>query len=282
MNLTDMILNFEDDLPIQNFMAGVTLPDGFELPDNILVFMHDWFLRQSFLHSRHMLIIPAVPIEYRIDDNLYYRIEPGQAMYSPPFQNRSMLMTGSDMKHGYPRLLITFDLPGNIYYLPDNPPLTVTPEAEIFLSDLLAAGREKNNIDLSMRLFILLRELSRHQAAVPPVRHSPIVQAGLRYINNHTGQNTSLAAMAAEAKTSISNLRLLFKKEMGCSPGQFAAMHRLKVAQYNLAMTSLRVDEIARLCGFESVYAFSHFFKKHTGTSPLGWRKVNSRVDPPE
>ena len=133
-----------------------------------------------------------------------------------------------------------------------------------------------------MRLFILLRELSRHQAAVPPVRYSPIVQAGLRYINNHTGQNTSLAAMAAEAKTSISNLRLLFKKELGRGPGQFIAMHRLKVAQYNLAMTSLRVDEIARLCGFESVYAFSHFFKKHTGTSPLAWRKVNSRVDPPE
>ena len=88
--------------------------------------------------------------------------------------------------------------------------------------------------------------------------------------------------MAAEAKTSISNLRLLFKKELGRSPGQFIAMHRLKVAQYNLAMTSQRVDEIARLCGFESVYAFSHFFKKHTGTSPLAWRKVNSRVDSPE
>ena len=126
-----------------------------------------------------------------------------------------------------------------------------------------------------MRLFVLLRELSRYQAAVPPVRHSSIVQAALRYINNHTGQNTSLAAMAAEAKTSISNLRLLFKKELGRSPGQFVAMHRLKVAQYNLAMTFQRVDEIAQLCGFQSVYAFSHFFKKHTGTSPLAWRKAN-------
>ena len=58
-------------------------------------------------------------------------------------------------------------------------------------------------------------------------------------------------------------------------------MHRLKVAQYNLAMTSRRVDEIARLCGFESVYAFSHFFKKHIGTSPLAWRKVN-RFENPE
>ena len=281
MNLTEMILNFKDDQPIQNYMAGVTLPDGFRLPDNILVFMHDWFPSRFFLHSRHMLIIPAVPIEYRIDDNAYYRIEPGQAMYLAPFQNWTLQQVNSNMKHGYPRLLITFELPGNIYYLPDNPPLTVTPEAEIFLADLLAAWREKNNIDLSMRLFVLLRELSRHQAAVQPVRHSPIVQAGLRYINNHTGQNISLAAMAAEAKTSISNLRLLFQKELGSAPGRFAAMHRLKFAQYNLAMTFQRVDEIARLCGFESVYAFSHFFKKHTGTSPLAWRKAN-RFEKPE
>ena len=275
MNLTEMILNFKDDQPIQNYMAGVTLPDGFRLPDNILVFMHDWFPSRFFLHSRHMLIIPAVPIEYRIDDNAYYRIEPGQAMYLAPFQNWTLQQVNNNMKHGYPRLLITFELPGNIYYLPDNPPLTVTPEAEIFLADLLAAWRERNNIDLSMRLFVLLRELSRYQAAVPPVRYSSIVQDALRYINNHTGQNTSLAAMAAEAKTSISNLRLLFKKELGRSPGQFVAMHRLKVAQYNLAMTFQRVDEIAQLCGFQSVYAFSHFFKKHTGTSPLAWRKSN-------
>ena len=94
----------------------------------------------------------------------------------------------------------------------------------------------------------------------------------LRYINVHPSRNVSLTAMAAEAKTSVSNLRLLVKKELGWAPGQFIAMHRMKVAQYNLSMTSKRVNEVAQLCGFQSVYAFSHFFKKHTGMSPLAWR----------
>jgi AraC-like DNA-binding protein len=177
--------------------------------------------------------------------------------------------------------MITFDLSRETYYLPDDLLLDITPEAEKYLSSLLDAYLQKHNADLSIQLFFLLRELSQHRAEVQPVRYSPVVQSALRYINNHGGRNASLAAMAAEAKTSVSNLRLLFKKEMGCSPGQFAAMHRLKVAQYNLAMTSKRVKELAELCGFQSVYAFSLFFKKHTGQSPLAWRKSN-RTGKPE
>ena len=227
-----------------------------------------------------MLIIPAVAIEYRIDNDVHYRIKPGQAMYSPPYQNRVLQMTSRDTEHGYPRLMITFDLSRETYYLPDNLLLDITPEAEKYLAAFLDAYLLGHNADLSIQLFFLLRELSQHRAEVQPVRYSPVVLTALRCINNHGGR-ASLAAMAAEAKTSVSNLRLLFKKEMGCSPGQFAAMHRLKVAQYNLAMTSKRVKELAELCGFQSVYAFSLFFKKHTGQSPLAWRK-NNRTGKPE
>ena len=273
--LNDMILNFTGTPPDGNFLSGFRLSASFELPDNILVFMHDWFPTQTFQHGRYMLIIPAVPVEYRIDNDVHYRIEPGQAMYSPPYQNRMLQMTSRDTEHGYPRLMITFDLSRETYYLPDDLLLDITPEAEKYLSSLLDAYLKGHNADLAIQLFFLLRELSQHRAEVQPVRYSTVVLAALRYINNHGGRNASLAAMAAEAKTSVSNLRLLFKKEMGNSPGQFVAMHRLKVAQHNLAMTSRRVDEIALLCGFESVYAFSHFFKKHTGTSPLAWRKLN-------
>ena len=278
--LRDLILNAPAHTPNGSFMAGYRLPEKFELPDNILVFMHDWFPNQTFQHSRYMLIIPAVPIEYRIDNDVHYRIGPGQAMYSPPYQNRMLQMTSRDTEHGYPRLMITFDLSRETYYLPDDLLLDITPEAEKYLSALLNAYQQGHNADLSIQLFFLLRELSQHRAEVQPVRYSQVVLAALRCINNNSG-HISLAAMAAEAKTSISNLRLLFKKEMGCSPGQFAAMHRLKVAQYNLAMTSKRVKELAELCGFQSIYAFSLFFKKHTGQSPLAWRKLN-RIGKPE
>ena len=78
--LKELILNAPQKPPTENYMAGYRLPEKFELPDDILVFMHDWFPPQTFQHSRYMLIIPAVPIEYRIDNDVQYRIEPGQAM----------------------------------------------------------------------------------------------------------------------------------------------------------------------------------------------------------
>jgi len=237
--LKDLILSAPEMPPNGNFLAGYRLPEKFELPDDILVFMHDWFPDRIYQHSRYMLILPAVPIEYRIDNDVQYRIEPGQAMYSPPCQNRELLVTSSDMKHGYPRLLITFTMPRYAYYLPDCLLLDISPKAEEILAALLDAYRGERNADLAIQLFFLLRELSHHRAEVQPVRYSPVVRAALRHINHRSGRNTSLAAMAAEAKTSVSNLRLLFKKELGRSPGQFVAMHRLKVAQYNLAMTSL-------------------------------------------
>lgn len=278
--LKELILNAPQKPPTENYMVGYRLPEKFELPDDILVFMHDWFPPRTFQHSRYMLILPAVPIEYRIDNNVHYRVEPGQVMFSPPCQNRELLFTSDDTLHGYPRLLITFTLSRDAYYLPDCLLLDISPKAEEILSALLAAYREERNVDLAIQLFFLLRELSRHQAAAQPVRYSPVVLAALRHINHRSGRNTSLADMAAEAKTSVSNLRLLFKKELGRAPGQFVAMHRLKVAQYNLAMTSMRVDEVAQICGFQSVYAFSHFFKKHTGMSPLAWRKINRIAGP--
>lgn len=272
--LQKMIRNFSAPPP-ENYLAGVRLPEGFELPDSILVFMHDWFPTQYHIHGRYMLIIPAVPIEYRIDNDVIYRIRPGQAMFSPPCQNRMLQATVEDSLHGYPRLMISFELTKETYYLPDDMLLDITPEAERILESLLTAYREKRNVDLAIQLFFLLRELSCHRANVQPVRYSPVVRAALAYIHRHSGRNASLTAMAAEAKTSVSNLRLLFKKELGAPPGQFAAQHRMKVAKYNLAMTSMRMEELATLCGFKSVYAFSHFFKKHEGLSPLAWRKRN-------
>ncbi|MBO4490487.1 MAG: helix-turn-helix transcriptional regulator [Lentisphaeria bacterium] len=270
--LKDMILNF-DGKPPEDFLNGARLPEKFELPDNILVFMHDWFPPQHYTHSRYMLILPAVAIEYRIDNDAVCRVQPGQAVFSPACQNRILLPHGGDILHGYPRLMITFDLTRSMYYLPDDFLLEVSPRAESMLTEFLSAYKEERNADLAIHLFFLLRELSQHRANVQPVHYSPVVHAALKYINSNSGRNASLAAMAAEAKTSVSNLRLLFRKELGCPPGRFAAEHRMKVARYNLAMTSMRVEELAALCGFRSVYAFSHFFKKHTGMSPLAWRK---------
>lgn len=273
--LKDMILNY--DLPVhnRNYMAGAMLPDNFELPDNILMFMHTWLPRQSYVHTRYMLIIPAVTIEYQIDNDIHYRIHPGQAMFSWPCQNRLLQETYKDSENGYPRLMITFDLPGNMFYLPDTLVLNITVKAEEFLSKLIEAYKLNQTCDMAIQLFFLLRELSQNSAPSQPIRYSQEVKQALYLINSKP--NVSLEDMAHYACTSVSNLRSKFKKEMGYPPGEFIARHRLKIAKYNLRENSMRIDDIAQLCGFSSSYAFSHFFKKHTAMSPLEWRKKHPK-----
>lgn len=269
--LKDVILNYDMPVHNRNYLAGAMLPDAFELPDNILIFMHDWLPRQSYIHTRYMLIIPAVPIEYKIDNDIHYRISPGQAMFSWPCQERLLQPTYGDMDHGYPRLMITFELSCNMFYLPDTLVLNFTARAEQHLLKLIEAYKQNLNCDIAIELFYLLRELSQNSSPAQPIRYSPEIRQALYYINSKP--NASLAELAHFAKTSVSNLRLRFKKEMGCPPGEFMTLHRLKIARYHLTNTEMRIDEMAQLCGFASSYAFSHFFKKHTGVSPLAWRK---------
>ena len=268
----DIILDYDRPVHDHNYLAGAMLPENFALPDNILIFMHDWLPNQIYTHTRYMLIIPAVSIEYKIDNDIHYRIHPGQAMFSWPCQARLLQPTYGDIDHGYPRLMITFDLPENMFYLPDALVMNITPQAEQHLIKLIEAYKLNKNCDIAIELFYLLRELSQNSSQTQGIHYSPEIRQALYYINDHP--NASLQDLAHFAKTSVSNLRFRFKKEMGCPPGEFMTRHRLKIARYHLETTHMRIDELAQLCGFSSSYAFSHFFKKHTGVSPLAWRKA--------
>lgn len=270
--LKDIILNYNQPVHNRNYMAGAMLPEKFELPNNILIFMHDWLPKQSYVHSRYMLIIPAVTIEYMIDNDIHYRIHPGQALFSWPCQNRLLQETSQDTEHGYPRLMITFDLPSDMFYLPDTLVLNITLKAEEILVKLIESYQQNQNCDIAVQLFFLLRELSQNSSPAQPVRYSPEIKQALYYINSKP--DASLSDLAHFANTSVSNLRFKFKKEMGYPPGEFIARHRLKIAKYHLTESNMRIDEMAQLCGFSSGYAFSHFFKKHTNMSPLAWRKL--------
>ncbi len=276
--LNDLIRHCTEFVTPDSFFMGERLPAGFALPDNILLFAHDWFPPKSFEHSRYMLILPAIPLIYTVDEDSDFQLSPGQVMFSHPCQKRVLRKTHPDLEHGYLRLMITFDLAAPQYYLPEGDVLDVTPYAETCLADMVRALAEEHPVDLSLALFRFLREISAHRAVSQPKTLSRIVKRAIGYVNNNSGRGSSLEKIAADTGTSVSNLRWLFRKEMGESIGSFVKHHRQKVAEYNLQMTSLRIDEIAALCGFESVYSFSHFFRKHAGMPPSAFRKAHKKT----
>lgn len=272
--LKNLILNFSDN-PSHGYFSGLKIAEDFTLPDNILIFMHDHFTKPHPITMRYMLIIPAVPLGYVIDNEISFTINPGQALLSFPCQNRRLQMTYEDSFHGYPRLMITFELSGDCNYLPDNMLLSITPMAEKRLRELIDAYSRRLNTDTAIMLYLLLKELSSGETIAQPIRYSDEVSAALKYIISNQGTTITLENLAHAARCSSSNLRLLFKKEIGMSPGAYIINFKLKLAENCLLRSSMKIEEIAETCGFQSIYAFSHFFKKKKGMSPLAWKALH-------
>ena len=73
----------------EDLFSGRRLPLGFSLPDNILVFFHDFTASAPNSHSRHTLVIP-------LDEMIYYvehqqvEMHLGELLYVPRFALRFM------------------------------------------------------------------------------------------------------------------------------------------------------------------------------------------------
>jgi AraC-like DNA-binding protein len=100
------------------------------------------------------------------------------------------------------------------------------------------------------------------------------VAKALSVIHTHLSRRLpiNVRQIAEKLNMSESNLRLLFHKTTGSSISDYIAEQRLETAQYHLLHSTLGIGEIAEICGYESVYAFSAFFKKKTGVSPRTFR----------
>jgi len=77
---------------------------------------------------------------------------------------------------------------------------------------------------------------------------------------------------------SESNLRLRFRKENGIPLGRYLQQNKLKIALYRLQYTRQSIGEIAKVCGYDSPFSLSRFFKKQMNISPLQWRQEHRKA----
>lgn len=96
-----------------NLYEGVSLPDDFELPDNLLLFFHDFCAAAPNAHHRYTLVFPFAEMRYYVDQ-LQYDLKPGQMLLLRPYQLRFL----SPESAGYQRFFITFTLRKPQPYLP--------------------------------------------------------------------------------------------------------------------------------------------------------------------
>ncbi|MBR4303834.1 MAG: helix-turn-helix domain-containing protein [Clostridia bacterium] len=122
-------------------------------------------------------------------------------------------------------------------------------------------------------LLSLLRE-SASPAATDRKRGSlPLLDAIIEYMEQNLHQKLTLTTLAQEFHVSQSHIKRLFAQYRSRGAMQIFADMKVSRAKQLLRESDRNVTEIAESLGYDSIYYFCNQFKKHTGMSPLEYRR---------
>lgn len=99
-----------------------------------------------------------------------------------------------------------------------------------------------------------------------------LISEAVAYIREHYAKSLTLQQLARHIHVNPNYLSDLFKKETGRSYTEWITHERMERAMALLRSTDAKVSEVARSVGYEDVKYFTQLFKRHTGTTPSGFR----------
>ena len=247
---------------------GRRLPKNFALPDNILLFHHDFISPKPLFHSRWTVVVPQGEMCYLLDE-VPVKMGAGDVLIIMPAQVRYLLPTS----RSYSRLFITFELPSEQSYMPENRLLKFGEKSQEHLLRILESFRRGRIMDCSMEIVRFITSLDNAGVPVKPPKFSPFAAKAISYINRNLSDKPGGKVIARALNVSESYLRLVFRREVGMSMSSYISMQCLNIARHFLRNSDKSISEIADVCGYRSIYAFSAFFKKNTGKSPSRFRR---------
>lgn len=99
------------------------------------------------------------------------------------------------------------------------------------------------------------------------------IQKAVAFINQNLDRDLSVRTVSRGAGISKSVLYKRFHACFGCTISEYIHQQRIERAAVLLHSTTLPVEQISQQIGYSSASYFSKSFKKHTGYSPLNYRK---------
>ncbi len=257
----------------------VNRPNGydFDLPDNILLFTRGGLspaAAQGAIHHRHLLNLNlGSPCELLLDGHRFH-LETGSMFLIYPYENHLFMHTDEQVF----RLMITFEVKRSDI-LPERRSCAALNEDSARLAfELLRAYRNKaEKWDQTLLLTLLLsrfRQDTQKDAAVPvfPEEGGSFAPRIVRHITTHLDGELGLEHLSKLFHISRSHLRRKFQEETGISLGAYIRRSRITKAMYYLNRGERNIGEIAELCGYSSIQAFSRAFRKEAGVTPLARR----------
>jgi two-component system response regulator YesN len=107
---------------------------------------------------------------------------------------------------------------------------------------------------------------------------SPVVQKMLEYIYKNYNRDVSLEEIAAKIYMNNAYLSRIFKEKTGRGFHDFLVEVRISNAKTLLERSEFKVNEVADMSGYRDVSHFIGIFKKHTGMTPIDYRRSVQEV----
>ena len=123
--------------------------------------------------------------------------------------------------------------------------------------------------------------LQRDRTSVPEedagrqVRLSLRIKRAIAHIEDHIGENITTDQLAQIARLSRDHFVRTFRKSTGETPHQYLVGRRMARARRMLETTDLRITDVARQCGYDSLTYFTTLFRREVGVSPGAYRRSN-------
>lgn len=113
-----------------------------------------------------------------------------------------------------------------------------------------------------------------HKQNVSQNRQSPkFVPAIQDYITEHYSEKITLDSLAERFFVNKFYLQKQFRTFIGSTPCEFQRSIRIDKAKEMLRVTTMPINQISEILGFETVSYFIRCFKKEDGKTPLQYRK---------
>jgi len=254
------------------------------LKDNSMAYLHS--------HGYYELYFQLEGARTYFCDNKYYDLNPNTLIVTRPnvlhkFENgpysRILISVDADYFSKYQLdFLHSLDKKMLVKLSPEKMKEILKNLDEII--DIEKSVSEDKSVKISLKLGLLFHQIhSAEIGTVEPILSlkqdsinyaiSPTVLKIMDFIKKNYNKKISLDDLSREYSLSKTWLCKCFLQANNMTIFEYKMMCQLNEAKKLLTGTKFSIEKIAQLIGFSSSRHFSMSFKKHTGTTPLSWRR---------
>jgi len=141
--------------------------------------------------------------------------------------------------------------------------------------------RQTDSLSASLLVLLMLHEVTSSPVMGGDIGRPPasrvLASRAETFVTTHFHENISTRDIARAVKCNPDYLSRVYRSAFGITITESIVRHRMNKARALLRETDVYLDDVARQCGIEDLAYFRRIFKRHTGMTPLAFRKIYAR-----